>query len=554
MRFLNLFVVVGLKVAAFAEFTPLYPERLEVFERSIPSMDAWVSFPRGEPAGLRMGQAWVDENPLYGGTVFLGYSEGYLFVMADMPDRDIFNPELRFNEPSFKVGDVFEIFLQAEGASSYFEFHVTPENQRFQLTFRAVEAKGGGAGRFNHSRNEIPLSIRLRVDPDEKRWQAFVAIPLRELVEDNQPIPTNWRVSFGRYDYTRLPDGEMKVDIFSTSPHNKLSFHRREEWIPMKIQKELKMDEWPHAVLKSDSLSAWVFLPDAEEGFYRGGRFDWSGIVAQVEYQGTTFLTRYHEGEHDPHLQDAVAGLVDEFGIHRPLGYEQASPGETFLKIGVGELRRSSGDPYDSFEAYEVVDPGTWTVESRGDRARFIQEITGPRGWGYRYTKEIMLDETQPVLISKRQLENIGTRKIETTHYNHHFIRINDRDVGSGYHLELPFVPRIEAVNQDGWMTIAGSVAGLAHDPVPGVLWARLSGFSDMKTGEPFRVVERESGASVEIETDLPFVDFCLFATRRVFCPESFVSISLEPGEAMEWSSRYRFQNAAGAPSGLPGE
>lgn len=299
--------------------------------------------------------------------------------------------------------------------------------------------------------------------------------------------------------------------------------------------------EWPHVVLESKQMQALVYLPDAEAGLYRGARFDWSGIVGQVVHEGNTYLTRFHEGEHDPYRHDAAAGLVDEFGMHQVLGYEEAKLGETFIKIGVGHLRRDTEDPYSIFHPYEVAVPGAWEVDVSAHRVRFEQEVIDDRGWGYRYVKTIELFDDRPDLMIRRYLKNTGSRVIETTQYNHNFIRINDRDVGANYLLTLPFTPEVEVLNTEGLMELVGKEVRLVHEQLPEVLWSRLTGFENMATGAPIRLKEQETGAFVEIRTDMPLAEFAVFAKPRVYCPEPFVAITLQPGESEEWTSRYTF-------------
>ncbi len=48
-------------------------------------------------------------------------------------------------------------------------------------------------------------------------------------------------------------------------------------------------------------------------------------------------------------------GLIDEFNIQAPFsppGFDEAKPGESFLKIGVGELVRHDKDIYKFFRCY----------------------------------------------------------------------------------------------------------------------------------------------------------------------------------------------------------
>jgi hypothetical protein len=41
----------------------------------------------------------------------------------------------------------------------------------------------------------------------------------------------------------------------------------------------------PKAEIKNQHIRAKLYLPDAKDGFYRGTRFDWSGVIYSLEYQ-----------------------------------------------------------------------------------------------------------------------------------------------------------------------------------------------------------------------------------------------------------------------------
>src|SRR5882757_8981562 len=47
--------------------------------------------------------------------------------------------------------------------------------------------------------------------------------------------------------------------------------------------------EFPQAEISNDILHARLYLPDAEKGYYRGTRFDWSGVMPSLEYQGHSY-------------------------------------------------------------------------------------------------------------------------------------------------------------------------------------------------------------------------------------------------------------------------
>src|SRR5208283_3467420 len=53
-------------------------------------------------------------------------------------------------------------------------------------------------------------------------------------------------------------------------------------------------DKIPQAEISNGELSAKVYLPDAAQGFYRGTRFDHSGIVSSLEYKGHNYYGQWY--------------------------------------------------------------------------------------------------------------------------------------------------------------------------------------------------------------------------------------------------------------------
>jgi len=86
----------------------------------------------------------------------------------------------------------------------------------------------------------------------------------------------------------------------------------------------------------------------------------------------------------------AMMGPADEF--QRPLGYDTANAGQPFVKIGVGALRKRDTANYTSFQKYEIIDPGKWTVRKGADSVEFIQDLNdSATGYGYTYRKTVRL-------------------------------------------------------------------------------------------------------------------------------------------------------------------
>ena len=101
-------------------------------------------------------------------------------------------------------------------------------------------------------------------------------------------------------------------------------------------------------LIASDRLQVEIAEPQT---IYCSSRFDWTGFITQVTLdKERTFCV--------PEAIDGTGtgghGLCNEFGITRPIGFDDAAPGETFPKIGVGLLRRPDAEAYSFGRDYEI--------------------------------------------------------------------------------------------------------------------------------------------------------------------------------------------------------
>jgi len=120
--------------------------------------------------------------------------------------------------------------------------------------------------------------------------------------------------------------------------------------------------DYPKADISNGLIRAELMLPDSEHGSYQGTRFDWSGIISSLQFNGHEYFGRGYE-HHDPKIHDAIAGPVEEFRTDdKGLGYDKAKPGGTFVRIGIGTVRKPDEPAYRPFETYEIVDHGAWTI------------------------------------------------------------------------------------------------------------------------------------------------------------------------------------------------
>ena len=185
--------------------------------------------PKNEPI-LDMRQAWKADANLEGGTVRVGWNGRGLLLHATLPDCDIFNPVTDFNEPAFLKGDVFEIFIRPLSQDAYYEIHISPNNQQYQVRLSSKRATQNSDETLRPTIVTVPVESMVQIDRPNNRWEVFAEIPLAEICENTPTQPgSDWLVSFSRYDYTRSAEG-MTFELFSTSAHKQPSFHRQQEW------------------------------------------------------------------------------------------------------------------------------------------------------------------------------------------------------------------------------------------------------------------------------------------------------------------------------------
>src|SRR5262245_55978910 len=87
----------------------------------------------------------------------------------------------------------------------------------------------------------------------------------------------------------------------------------------------------PVSEISNGRIRAKLYLPSAESGYYRGTRFDWSGSIYSLTWNGHEYFGQWFE-KYDPKLHDAITGPVEEFLTgDSSVGYQDAKPGDTFV-------------------------------------------------------------------------------------------------------------------------------------------------------------------------------------------------------------------------------
>jgi hypothetical protein len=303
----------------------------------------------------------------------------------------------------------------------------------------------------------------------------------------------------------------------------------------------------PVVALRNGHIAMTVALPDRERGFFRGTRFDQAGVVTSLMAGGREFYGPWFERT-APEVLDytytadglvagpdsAASGPVEEFG---QIGFENAKPGELFLKIGVGLLRKPDDKPYDKYRHYEIADWGRRSLRTTRDSVTLTQTMTaGPQPYVYEKTLRLVKDR----MVIDHVLRNTGATPISTNVYDHNFLRLVPGN--NGIRVTFPFTVTAatplaaDLIRLDGrTMTYLRPMADKER------VSFTLTGFDASASDYDIDITDTATGAGVRIKGDQPITRINIFSIDRVQAVEPYVAIEVPPGGEKRWSYTYTY-------------
>ncbi|CAM4195677.1 hypothetical protein [Saccharibacillus endophyticus] len=287
-------------------------------------------------------------------------------------------------------------------------------------------------------------------------------------------------------------------------------------------------------ILNGDELTVTIRVPET----CAGTRFDRTGWITQVRLDsaGVDFCVP----------ESLIAGqgtggegLSGEFGIDKAIGYDDAVPGDTFVKLGIGALTKIDEENYNFARTYPVEAYEIRTEVGRSE-IRFTVDVPEHNGYAAKLVKTITVDGR--TLHVRYKLENVGSKKISTNEYVHNFVSVGGHAIGPDYVLKLPYAPELKLLGDGGveeklelspgqltWNAEAG-----------GEYYALYEGFA--KGEKPYwELLHVPSGAGMSESGDFGAAKLGLWGSGHVVSPEVFVDLELEAGESKAWTRTYRF-------------
>ena len=310
----------------------------------------------------------------------------------------------------------------------------------------------------------------------------------------------------------------------------------------------------PESEISNGLLKVKLYPPDAKTGFYRGTRFDWSGVVADLEYKGHSYYGPWFTGA-DPSVSDfiykgseiiagpcsAITGPVEEF--NPALGYEEAKAGGTFIKIGVGVLRKTDDQPYSAYHLFPIVNGGKWTVTKGADWVEYTQELhDSASGYGYIYRKKLSLVKGKAQMVIDHTLKNVGTVAIHTNVYDHNFLVLDKQTTSEAFSITLPFDVKADAAPDPALAEIRKNQI-LYRKPLVGEdrVYFEIEGFGKSAADYKVQIDNTKSNVGMTITGDRPLYKMSLWSIRSVIAVEPFIDLSIAPGSQADWKYDYDY-------------
>jgi len=310
----------------------------------------------------------------------------------------------------------------------------------------------------------------------------------------------------------------------------------------------------PSAVIANGLITARVYMADPVHGFYRGTRFDQSGVIGSLLLRGQggrgqdfygPWFDRVSDDVHDyvyapegivAGRDSAISGPVEEFA---PLGFDAAAPGGTFVKIGVGVLKRPDAAAYDHYRHYEIVDAGRRDVHVTKNAVTFTQTVRDA-AYGFRYVKTLRLLPGKPQMRIEHVLTNLGREPIVTTVYDHNFLKLSPGN--ADVVITLPFAVVPGAPPDPALVKVAGNrIAYVRALKDKERASFPIGGFSGTVQDYDIRVDDTKTGAGMRVTADQPLSDLHFWSIRSVMAIEPYIAIDIPPGGTKRWSYTYTY-------------
>ena len=285
----------------------------------------------------------------------------------------------------------------------------------------------------------------------------------------------------------------------------------------------------PDIFLNNERLQVKILQPGSR---YKGNRFDWCGIVADVLLDQTySFLGEEPviDGE-----STAGTGLINCFELVNGAEYITTAGNKSFPRMGVGLLKKKDRSPFSSYSHYEIH-PAPMQYTASETEVTFITSPIPCNGYAFEIRKKLYIINN--TLFTHYCVCNTGEKALVFEEFNHNFFQFNEFSVGPDYIFSTPYAISLQTWRGE-FRTERFGVR--IHQPET-VFYAGVEGFPGGLRPHRFTLFHEPSGMGCCEELDAPVSKVVLWGNEGVFCPEVTASLGVMPGHQVEWTRKLTF-------------
>ena len=290
-------------------------------------------------------------------------------------------------------------------------------------------------------------------------------------------------------------------------------------------------------ILKNNNLEIHFDYPLENYCF---SRFDYTGKITKIKYQNIDVTGVERTDLDNPQI--IGQGLYNEFGIDEALGFNETKIGEWFHKIGVGLLKKDTNQ-YEFHKAYEI-NPCQFEIKTDTNNIKIVCVSEHKNGYAYILTKTISLFESSFKI--EYELQNVGSKVIDTDEYSHNFISINRDLIGSENILNFPFDLKPnhfnETVNKEDKVIIDLNAFKFSNNLKEQFFFSNISG--NKKVSAHWSLINLKHNIGISETGSFETNKINLWGWTHVISPELFYKVHVEPKKTITWSRNYQFFNA----------
>lgn len=244
------------------------------------------------------------------------------------------------------------------------------------------------------------------------------------------------------------------------------------------------------------------------------------------------------------------SGLCGEFVLGTG---ELAKTGEWFHKPGVGLVKQTADfQRFNIFGTYEAQFSTVEVLEKNETTVSFFQKGISCNGYCTDIKKTFQLQDNQ--LFLDIEVWNTGSKEFELNEYQHNFISLENRPVGSGYLLDLPCDENIaqleNATLRWGDEAVMPSIVSVEESTVHWTASAdnRVLYHESyaVKSDAPYRwkLSHEQSPLSVMEEVNFQPSMIIVWSVEHCICAELYHTAKLVPGERAQWKRVWTFDRS----------